>query len=161
MPHKKRSLADRFWEKVAKTESCWNWTGAINRFGYGKIHIGNRTCAAGAHRASWLINVGPIPVGKHVLHHCDNRACVNPDHLFLGDAAANIRDMVSKGRWVGYDKRGTNNPNAKLTWEQVNEIRQLYLYEEMSISRIAVMYKMDWKSISDIVHNRQWVIQAQ
>lgn len=74
---------------------CWLWTGAMQR-GYGTMCLAKRFF--GAHRVSYELHNGPIPDGLHVLHKCDVRACVNPDHLFAGDRKANMQDMLSKGR---------------------------------------------------------------
>jgi hypothetical protein len=80
---------------VQKTATCWNWHGYLSR-GYGQImHDGVRM---GVHRAAYLILVGAIPEGMNVCHACDNRRCVNPQHLWLGTTKDNIRDCVAKGR---------------------------------------------------------------
>jgi len=113
----------RFWRKVNKTDGCWLWTAMTDASGYGRIQIGR--VAALAHRVSWEMANGPIPAGRQVLHHCDNRPCVRPDHLFLGDNAANVADRVAKKRSRG--AVGVRNPKAKLTAEQVAEIRRLYV----------------------------------
>lgn len=129
---KRRPLIERFWEKVQKTDFCWVWTGPTSS-GYGVIGVGGSR-AHGAptvytHRLSWEIHHGPIADGLHVLHHCDNPPCVNPDHLFLGRHLENVRDMWAKGRAaVQVDPsraaRGERNGAHKLTEEQVREIKQ-------------------------------------
>ncbi len=87
----------RFWEKVEARGECWEWTGCKSSgTGYGRA--GKRWSA---HRLAFEFCVGPIPSGAFVLHRCDNPPCCNPAHLFLGDAAANARDMARKGRVGG------------------------------------------------------------
>lgn len=106
-------LEIRFWRKVTKTSGCWEWSASRNAHGYGQIAAPRplkRPLLA--HRVSWEIHNGPIPIGLLVLHRCDNPHCVRPDHLFVGDQKLNMQDMVSKkrenpcGRGVTRCKRG-------------------------------------------------------
>lgn len=103
------------------TESgCWIWMLALGRHGYGSIKHQGKMLKS--HRVSWMVYRGAIPDGIKVLHTCDIRCCINPDHLFLGTQADNVADMIKKKRAANVD--GERNPNAKLTAEQVLEIRK-------------------------------------
>lgn len=115
----------RFWGKVDKTEGCWLWTACLNRDGYGDFNLGRRGQGHElAHRYSWALANGPIPDDLCVLHRCDVRSCVRPDHLFLGTRTDNHADMVAKGRTRGNPTRGEAHNQAKLTAEQVIAIRE-------------------------------------
>ena len=113
----------RFWKNVKKTESCWIWTGS-KVFGYGQLSVYGRGKAnIRAHRLSWLLHHGVIPVGLCVLHHCDNPTCVNPAHLFLGTLKDNSRDMFTKQRCSLQRYPELYQPRGKkLTSEDVRNI---------------------------------------
>lgn len=96
---KKKSLEERFWEKVQKSSGCWLWMAAKANYGYGVINLGTGLGLVRAHRLSWAMHNGPVPEGREVCHRCDVPACVNPAHLFLGTHGDNMRDMVKKGRY--------------------------------------------------------------
>lgn len=98
-----KTMVERFWDRVKKTESCWLWTGMVNRSGYG-IFTPSKNYRRLAHRVVWVLTNGPIPDGLFVCHHCDVRNCIRPDHLFLGTQRDNIVDASRKGRMPG-------NPN--------------------------------------------------
>jgi hypothetical protein len=111
-----RLLWLRFWEKVKTGDGCWTWTGSLSGHGYGTICLDGRGTQTGAHRASWLLHHGEIPRGLYVLHKCDNRACVRPDHLYLGTHQQNMTDMARKNR----------GGNSKLCLEEASQILRLY-----------------------------------
>lgn len=121
-----RPILTRFWEKVNKTKSCWIWTGAKTGGSYGVIWFNGRNYPA--HKLSWRMAYGPIPKGKLVCHNCpggDNPSCVRPSHLFLGTHRENLQDASKKGM-LATAKDGTNNPMARLTEDDVLEIRRRY-----------------------------------
>jgi hypothetical protein len=146
MPKTERSLSERFWTKVRKTDNCWIWTGAKKQRGYGVIGIGSRNpwYIALAHRVAYELLVGPIPQGKNVLHHCDNPTCVNPEHLFLGDQFDNAHDSMTKGRRV-----------VKFTLKQVREIREKY-QDGKTMQVIASEYGTSQGYVSEIVNRLSW-----
>jgi hypothetical protein len=154
----RRPLADRFWEKVDRSESCWMWRGSIASNGYGSFR--GRTGTETAHTVSWRLHHGEIPNGLFVLHKCDVRPCVNPDHLFLGTAQDNSSDMVAKGRHPsltrsGYLPRGQAHKRARLIDADVREIRRQFK-AGVPIYGLADGYGMSYQGIWAIVHRKAW-----
>lgn len=88
--------AERLAKQTQKTDTCWLWLGCKSKSGYGKFQLRKKT--ARTHRVAYMLAYGAIPTDKYVLHRCDVRLCVRPDHLWLGDHEDNMRDMAAKGR---------------------------------------------------------------
>ena len=113
-----------FWVMVDMSGDCWEWRGHLDKDGYGRLsrrHLGRKR-ELRAHRVAWELRFGSVTPDQLVLHRCDNRRCVRPDHLFLGSHADNAHDRARKGRkgLIGRKKE----KNAKLTAAQVAEIRR-------------------------------------
>lgn len=120
--YRRKPWQTRFWERVEKKGPihptlgpCWVWTAGKHKFGYGVLSAGDLGFMT-THRLSWILNRGPIPDRRHVLHKCDNPSCVNPTHLFLGTHTDNMVDCVRKGRLRPGrpDNRGERNGQATL-----------------------------------------------
>lgn len=142
-------LLERLLSHVVETPTCWNWTGSTIAKGYGVIgHAGTRLLA---HRVSWQEHRGPIPPGQRVLHKCDNRVCVNPDHLFLGTDQDNMDDMYAKGR----DKppKGSTNGRSKLEEDEIHKIR---LLRGISNTHIGQIFDVTETTIRKIRARKLW-----
>lgn len=113
----------RFWDKVDKSDDCWEWLAYKDKDGYGRFRVDGQW--VGAHRFVFEMKCGRIPAGMCVCHSCDNPSCVNPEHLWLGTHEDNLRDMAEKGRARCPGHKGESNGRAKLTEEDVRGIRQL------------------------------------
>lgn len=146
-------LSVRLWSKVKKGEGCWEWTGATKPEGYAQIRNDGHAQIY-IHRAAWELTYGPIPGTLRVLHRCDNRRCVNPAHLFLGTIADNNADRAAKGR--NAPCRGRYGPNARLTEEQVAEIRGTYVKGKVTCKQLGKRYGVDHTTIHHIVKGRSW-----
>lgn len=144
-------VESHFWESVERKgeNDCWNWIGKSIVDGYGTLTTRGKYVRA--HRFAWEITNGPIPKGMQVCHRCDNRLCVNPKHLFLGTAVDNQHDKVVKKRQA----RGERSGNAKLTNDEVREIRSLFSIGK-SQSQIARDFNVTVQSIHAIVHHKTW-----
>ncbi len=141
----KRSIVERFWEKVRKSDSCWEWIGSKNKRGYGQIFSQTGKRPELAHRVSYRLHTG-CPTA-HVLHRCDNPACVRPDHLFEGTDADNVADMDRKRRRI--------NAGSKLSLNQVTEIREL-LSAGHSQAKIAPRFGVSSSTVSRIATGSAW-----
>lgn len=146
---------DDFWSLVQKGDKCWLWNGKVDRDGYGRLYFDGKMQLA--HRVSYQLVNGPITNGLYVLHHCDTPRCVNPNHLFLGTQADNIRDAVKKERLVKPPKlTGARNPNNKLSAEQVLEIRRRYVKGKVGAPTLAKEFGLNTKTVQQIVKRQVW-----
>jgi hypothetical protein len=150
-------LEDRFWAKVAKTDDpneCWLWRAHISPNGYGSIFHGvnRKPRMLQAHIASYLLNNGGIPTGYDVMHSCDVRHCVNPNHLSVGTRKDNMEDAAKKNRL----RHGENHYNTKITDEQVKEIRNMPIYHGC-MTKYARIYNVSKEQIRDIIRNKRRV----
>lgn len=140
----------RFMSKVQKTPGCWVWIGGGAGDGYGMFIVNRRQWLA--HRRAYEAFIGPIPTGMVVMHTCDVRRCVNPEHLRAGTVAENIADKVAKNRHA----KGEDNGQARLTASQVREIRGAYVRGRVGYLRLANRYGVTREAIKDIVRRATW-----
>ncbi len=160
MRHKRDPL-ERFWEKVNKEPGlgpwgdCWEWIAGKDGCGYAKFNFSSGKYAKG-HRWIYEATFGPIPEGLLVRHKCDNRVCVNPDHLELGTHKDNSDDKISRGR--DRKLRGMFHPRARLTKDQVIQIRQEYIRgsNEFGQNGLARKYGVTRSAISHVLKDRAW-----
>lgn len=149
---------DRFWSKVkvGPENECWPWQASVSRKGYGKFGRGGKGAGwVEAHRISYELTNGEIPDGMHVCHRCDNRLCVNPNHLFLGTPADNIADKVAKGRHRWRTHPGEKNGRAVLSEGQIAAIRSRYVAGSTRAA-LAAEYGVSWTHIQRIVSGQAW-----
>jgi hypothetical protein len=145
-------LSERFWNKVVKTDGCWIWTGSLNTCGYGIIGVDRKTIHS--HRIAWELINGTIPNRMSILHHCDRPPCVNPSHLFLGTQQDNIKDMLLKNRGKG--GVGVRNCKARLSENDVREIRKRHIRKYGNLVILAKEFNVDPCTILDIIKRRSW-----
>lgn len=138
----------RFFSRVKKSGGCWMWAGALDD-GYGMTSYRGKNIRT--HRLSWTFAYGPIPKGKWVLHKCDVRACVNPEHLYLGDIYQNNADTKERDGYA----RGTEHPQAKLTEEQARAIF-IRAHSGESFTKIAEDFPVCRKIVSLIKRGLRW-----
>ena len=143
--------AARFRKFVHESDpaKCWEWQSVRNHRGYGKFWLNGRTDLA--HRVSYQISNGEIPAGLLIRHTCDNPPCVNPAHLLTGTVKENAEDAVERGKY----RRGSENGRAKLTPDQVSEIKKSWAGGETQTS-IARRFGVSKSAIQWILNGRNW-----
>lgn len=132
-----------------RPDECWNWQGPMFKDGYGRLYL-NRRSSIPASRAAMILRHGGIDPDLEVCHKCDNRACVNPDHLFVGTAKDNAVDKAKKGRC--HSMPGAANPSAKLTEDDVISIRLSGLRN----AELAAKYSVSRNTIHEIRKGLSW-----
>lgn len=151
----RKTLWDRFHDKVMPEPNtgCWLWIGAVKEHGYGVIGLGRREQGtAKAHRVAWELYRRPLEANECVLHHCDQPSCVNPNHLFCGSLSDNMKDCVRKKRNFMPDNRGEKARWAKLTANDVHDIRR----REMKGTDYARKYGVSKSAIYQIWCGENW-----
>ena len=142
---------NRFRKKVQidLNTGCWNWCGYIHKTGYG--YTSNKSSGLRrAHRVSWYLHNGDFDRSLYVLHKCDNRRCVNPDHLYLGEQQNNVNDMIARGKIV--NPVGSHHGRSKLTERQVIEIRK----SGLTGREVSKKYKIGEANASFILNYKTW-----
>ena len=129
------------WHKPANN-GCWLWQGTVNSSGYGNKYFNGKMETA--HRIAWVLQHGQIPVGLQVLHYCDVRCCVNPDHLFLGTQKENIQDAIKKQRL-----------RTKLNPEAVRKIRVLRK-RGLTLQEIGDQFGVVKQAIHAVINRKWW-----
>ena len=152
----------RFWSRITKTDKCWVWKGSVNGCGYGKMMLEGKIHLA--HRISWKFHHGKWPK-LCVCHHCDNRLCVNPNHLFEGTRADNTRDAFLKGRLASgirsgrYTKpertaRGVDITRSVLDDDKVRFIRSEY--KNIGPFKIAKKLGVNYTCVYKVYKGETW-----
>lgn len=141
----------RFWSKVKKKgpDDCWEWVGSRQE-GYGAMLVSGFNFRA--HRISYFFKHRNLPEDLCVCHRCDNPACVNPDHLFLGTAIENRKDCVQKVRHA----RGEGQHKHKLIESEVTEIRSLNFLTGLSYEKLAIRFKVSKQTIYRVINRFSW-----
>ena len=151
------NLRARFFAKTIKSSSgCLIWTGAIQRHSYGAFKIGHEKIDA--HVASWRIANGgqPVPLGQLVMHRCDCRMCVNPEHLQLGTVSQNMKHAHEDGRGEDFKSQGEQHYNAKLTEDIVRALRHEYESTRISGRALAEKHGLNYSCVKSVLQRKSW-----
>lgn len=148
------SVLCRIFYKVKKNPTgCWEWQAYLHPGGYGRTKISSKETVLVHRKVYEEIHGVNLDEKTLVCHKCDNRKCVNPDHLFIGTHLDNIHDAMSKGRIKGM--KNEKHPRAKLNWKMVDEIRKLRS-ERFTVMNISKLFDVNHSTISGICRNKTW-----
>jgi hypothetical protein len=149
-------IQQRFEEKYEEDPEtgCWEWQAWKKEDGYGRF-ARSRGDYPYAHRISYQIHKGPIPDGLQINHHCDNRGCVNPDHLYAGTPQENVQDAIERTGFLE-GRIGENAVSAKLTASDVREIRERYKREEITHRELAGEYGVSHTAVGRAIRGESW-----
>jgi hypothetical protein len=136
--------------EIDAVTGCWLWQGALDRSGYGQINVDGKTMLA--HRVSHTLFNGDIPDGHFVLHACDTPRCIAPAHLSTGTHDENMREMVERDRSAHGERHGS----ARLSLDDVREIKRLHSEGHASQSALAMLYEISRTQVWNIVHGHKW-----
>lgn len=146
-----------FWNRMDRSgglDSCWEWQGSRMKNGYGRI-IQARNRHYYTHRIAYVLANGPLG-DLHALHHCDNRPCCNPAHLFAGTEADNSDDKMAKGRHRNHGGLfGSRNPLAKLTEDDVRAMREMF-GRGVSCKELAAIFGVGHTNVFQVVKRHTW-----
>ena len=150
---------ERFFTKVTKTDSCWEWSAAKRgKSGYGAFKVDGKV--VDAHRISYKIHFGEVPNGLCVCHKCDNRMCVRPDHLFLGTHSDNMKDCYKKGRMTlptsSRFKKGAVPKNANTDVNLIIAIKKDIANRSGSLKMVAEKHGVSESCVRDISSGRTY-----
>lgn len=150
------TFEERFWTRINKdgANGCWLWTGAKNDRGYGHLCLNRRFLYT--HRIAYELLVRKLGPKEWCLHKCDTPLCANPDHLFIGDHAANMADKIAKGRVLW----GEGCPRRKLSRAQAEQVLREYRHDPAhqwsNAKELAARYGVKTGAITSIVAGRSW-----
>lgn len=139
--------------RIKVVGECWEWSGALNSTGYGHLKTPGTRQNILAHRLSFILFNGELLETDLVLHKCDNRKCIRPQHLFKGDYADNLHDAMKKGR---FNKKGENHHGAKLTEKEVLELRRTWAVGVMSAEGLSNRYGISKAQVYRIIRKERW-----
>lgn len=168
IPELKEKRVQSFWSKITIPENkdlCWEWESGVDKDGYGVFSIDRGGYRA--HRVSYFLSIEIDPMGLLVCHKCDNPACCNPAHLFLGTARENMEDCKSKGRYITGEKngmvkhpdlvlKGITHYKSKFTESDIIDIRDTFSKKELNQRKLASKYSVSEHTIYCILKGITW-----